>query len=275
MRFSTLAAAHHDFGIAEATYFAVNEHASRVILDEMNRQGITRICWFSSCAVYGDAPMPRDETTTPQPNNFYGASKLAGERVFQEWVAGDANRSALIIRPTITFGPGNVANMYSLIRQIASGRFFLAGSATNYKSLSYVENLIDATIHLWARDTSGFQLFNFVEKPDLTSTEISIAIAAALGKKSPGPRLPLGLVLALAIPFDLLTAVTGKDLGISSMRVKKLFVWNTRFEAEKLRATGFHSPVSVREGLRRMVEWWLKEGRSQKPVWRQPPGPST
>ncbi len=267
----SLAAAHHDFGIDEPTYYAVNEQASRVILDEMDRCGIGRICWYSSCAVYGDAPTPRHETTVPRPNNPYGASKLAGEAVFREWASRGGGRSALVIRPTITFGPGNVANMYSLIRQIASGRFFVAGNPTNYKSLSYVENLIDATMHLWSRHKDGFDLFNFVEKPDLTSLEIAQTIAAALGKSSPGPQLPLWLVLLMAKPFDLLTAMTGKDLGVSSMRVKKLFVWDTLFEADKLRDAGFTSPVPVREGLKRMVDWWQTTGKDQKPVWRQPP----
>ena len=48
----SLVAAHHDFGIDEPTYYAVNEQASRVMLDEMDRCGIKRICWYSSCAVY-------------------------------------------------------------------------------------------------------------------------------------------------------------------------------------------------------------------------------
>jgi nucleoside-diphosphate-sugar epimerase len=267
----SLAAAHHDFGIDEPTYYAVNEQASRVMLDEMDRCGIKRICWYSSCAVYGSASEPRNEEAIPRPQSPYGASKLAGEAVFREWSARGGGRSALVIRPTITFGPGNVANMYSLIRQIASGRFVVAGNPINYKSLSYVENLVAATMHLWSRHKEGFDLFNFVEKPDLTSLEIAQTIATALGKVRPGPQLPLWLVLLMAKPFDMVTALTGKDLGVSSMRVRKLFVWDTKFEAEKVRKAGFESPVSVREGLRRMVEWWQSAGGAQKPVWRQPP----
>jgi nucleoside-diphosphate-sugar epimerase len=267
----SLAAAHHDFGISEATYFAVNEGASQVIVDEMDRQGITRVCWYSSCAVYGDSAVPRDEAVAPRPTSPYGASKLAGENVFREWSARGGGRSALVIRPTITFGPGNVANMYSLIRQIASGRFFIAGNPTNCKSLSYVENLVAATMHLWPLQKQGFDVFNFVEKPDLTSLEIAQTIAVALGKARPGPQLPLWLVLLMAKPFDLMTALTGKDLGVNSMRVRKLFVWETKFEAAKMKQAGFESPVPVREGLRRMVEWWRVAGGAQKPVWRQPP----
>jgi nucleoside-diphosphate-sugar epimerase len=267
----SLAAAHHDFGIDQATYFAVNETGSQVLCDELDRAGIRRVCWYSSCAVYGDCPAPRHETATPKPSGHYGASKLAGEQVFRRWVAKGDGRSALVIRPTITFGPTNVANMYSLIRQIASGRFVIAGEARNYKSLSYVENLIDATLFLWERGFEGFELHNFVEKPDLTSREIAQAVADALGKASPGPTLPMPVALALALPFDAFTAATGKDLGVSSMRVKKLFAQETRFEASKLAATGFRSKVPVREGIARMVRWWQESGSKAEPKWRQPP----
>lgn len=267
----SLAAAHHDFGIDEKTYFAVNEYGSQVLCDELDRLGIRKVCWYSSCAVYGDCPAPRHEGATPRPNSPYGASKLAGERVLHAWTKKGDGRSALIIRPTITFGPQNVANMYSLIRQVASGRFVIAGKASNYKSLSYVENLLDATLFLWQRGFEGSEIYNFVEKPDLTSREIAQSVAEALGKRSAGPTVPMPAALALALPFDAFTAITGRDLGISSMRIRKLFANETRFESDKLASIGFRSSVSVREGIARMVQWWQQFGAKAVPKWRQPP----
>lgn len=270
-RILSLAAAHHDFGIDRETYFAVNEVASKLICEQADALGIRKICWYSSCAVYGDVPEPRDERAEMRPTHPYGASKLAGERVFRAWAERGQERSILCIRPTITFGPGNVANMYSLIRQIAGGRFVTAGSGTNCKSLSYVENLVAATQYLWERQGEGMDTFNFVDKPDLTSAQICDEIAHALGRRSAGLRLPLPVVLAMALPFDAITSITGKDLSISTMRVRKLFVQQTRFEAQKLADTGFRSPVPLPEGLRRMVAWWSEQGRSSAPTWRQPP----
>jgi nucleoside-diphosphate-sugar epimerase len=134
-----------------------------------------------------------------------------------------------------------------------------------------VENLVDATMHLWAQEPAGFTVTNFIDKPDLTSREIAQAVADALGRPRPGPNLPMPLVLAMAMPFDAVTAVTGKDLGISSMRVKKLFSMQTRFEADALAKSGFRSAVPLREGIARMVRWWKQAGSSARPKWRQPP----
>lgn len=266
-----LAAAHHDFGIDESTYFGVNETGSRLTCEALDAHGIRRVCWYSSCAVYGDCPEPRHEGAAPQPNNFYGASKLAGEAVFKAWTETGEGRSCLAIRPTICFGPGNFANMYSLIRQVQRRRFVVAGPGDNHKSLAYVENLVDATLHLWERHREGFDLFNFVEKPDLRSREIAQAVADALGRRRAGVRVPMWTALAAALPFDLVIALTGKNLPVSSMRVRKLFQLETLFEADKLAAAGFRSKVSIHEGIARMARWYLDEGRHRSAKWRLPP----
>ncbi len=266
-----LAAAHHDFGITEATYFDVNEAGSSVICNGMDEAGIETICFYSTVAVYGSAPAPLEEDTVPVPESHYGRSKLAGELVFKEWVSRGAGRRCLVIRPTVTFGPHNFANMYSLIRQIDSGMFFQAGSATNIKSLSYIENIMAATLHLWDRDgAGGFEVFNWVEKPDMTSAGISLTVARALGRTSVR-KLPLGLALLMAKPFDIVIALTGRNIPISSARVRKLFVDQTKFEAEKARQAGFVPSVSLEEGIQRMVEWYQAGGRDESAQWHQPP----
>jgi nucleoside-diphosphate-sugar epimerase len=139
------------------------------------------------------------------------------------------------------------------------------------KSLSYVENLVAATLYLWPRHRDGFEPFNFIDKPDLTSAQIAAAVASSLGRNSAGLRLPIGAVLAMAKPFDLVITLTGKNLPVSSMRVRKLFLDETRFEADKLGAAGFRPPVPLREGIDRMVKWYLATGWNQKPFWRIPP----
>ena len=267
-----LAAAHHDFGIDHATYFGVNEGGARVLCDAMDAAGVRDVCFYSSVAIFGDAPEPHDEDAPTAPNNDYGASKLAGEAVFRRWATAEPGRRALVVRPTVTFGPGNFANMYSLIRQVDSGLFLQVGAGDNVKSLSYVENLVDATLFLWDRPhTAPFEAYHWVEKPDLTSGQIASAISAALGRPTPRLRMPLGAALALAAPFDAAIRLTGRNLPISSARVRKLAADRTKFEADKVRAAGFRPRVTLDEGIRRMVAWYQTDGRRQQPVRHLPP----
>ena len=262
-----LAAAHHDAGIAHDTYFGVNEEGARVLADAMTAEGIRDLCFFSSAAVYGAAPAPRHETTIPEPESPYGASKLAAERVFAAWTSGDAARRTLVLRPTVVFGPRNFANMYSLIRQIDRHLFLTVGSGRNVKSLAYVENLVDAALVLWSGPSrAAFDVYNFAEKPDLTSRQITETIFHALGRRPPRLALPMTLALAAGLPFDLVSALTGRDLPISRARIRKFAGAETRFEADKLAATGFRPAVSLRDGLERTVRWYLAEGRDQPSV---------
>lgn len=271
-----LAAAHHDFGIEERTYFSVNEGAAKLLCDAMDERRITKAAFYSTVAVYGTAPEPHHETAPTNPASPYGKSKLAGEKVFEAWTKRGGERRCLVIRPTVTFGPRNFANMYSLIRQIHSRKFVQVGPGTNIKSLSYVENIVEATWFLWNRMFTGaiaspFEVFNYIDKPDLTSREIASTIYEALQRTPPRMTVPLGLAMLGGLPFDAVIALTGKNLPVSTARIKKLFSTQTKFEADKVREAGFKAKLPLKEGIRRMVEWYAKGGKDQRPIWHTPP----
>jgi nucleoside-diphosphate-sugar epimerase len=266
-----LAAAHHDFGIERATFFDVNEQGARVLCDAMDAHGVESVCFYSTVATYGEIPEPRHEDSHPEPVSPYGESKLAGEGVFKEWVERAEGRRCLVIRPTVTFGPRNFANMYTLIDQIHRGRFLIVGKGTNIKSLSYVENIVQASLFLWDKDDRpAHDVVNYIDKPDLTSIEITTAVCESLGRKLP-PRLPFWLVRLMAIPFDLVIALTGKNLPVSSARVKKMFLAQTKYEADRVLASGFEPDATLREGIDRMVKWYLETGKDEEAEWHQPP----
>ena len=105
----------------------------------------------------------------------------------------------------------------------------------------------------------------------MASIEITATVYEALGKKMPAFRFPMWLALLMAVPFDIVIALTGKNLPVSSARVKKMFSAQTKYEADKLLALGFQPPVPLREGIRRMAQWYLDEGKDQSAEWHQPP----
>jgi len=267
-----LAAAHHDSGISARTYYDVNEGGTRALCDVLDEAGISNVCFFSTVAVYGDSPEPRHEDAPTRPTGPYGESKLAAERVLEDWVARAPGRRVVIIRPPVVFGAGNYANMYSLIRQIDRGGFVQVGKGRNVKSLVYVENLVEATLLVWLREASPpFEIVNVVDKPDLTSRQIAEILCQALGRPLPRRSIPLGLALALGLPFDALSWLTGRSLRISRARIRKYAAEQTKFEAEKLARLGFRATISLEEGLRRMVDWYHREGRRTPAQPRLPP----
>lgn len=59
-------------------YHSVNVDGTRILLDEMHKQAITKIVFSSSAATYGEPKVvPILETSETQPTNPYGATKLA------------------------------------------------------------------------------------------------------------------------------------------------------------------------------------------------------
>lgn len=264
-----LAAAHHDSNIARQTYFDVNQAGTENLCDAMTAAGVASICFFSTCAVYGNTPEPHTEDSPVAPEGPYGASKLAAEGALKRWAAATPERRLLIMRPPAVFGPGNYANMYSLIDQIARRRYAQVGRGSNCKSLAYVENLVAATLTLWRNGTSG--IFNYVDKPDLTSAAIAACIRRALGRSQMRLSIPLSAALVAAAPIEMASRLLGRDPRISRARIRKFAHDRTVFEAEKVRKAGFTPSFTLEEGITRMVQWYTHEGAAQGVTARIPP----
>jgi nucleoside-diphosphate-sugar epimerase len=265
-----LAAAHHDSGIDDETYHSVNRDGTGTVLDVARAAGVRRFCFYSSAAVYGRAETQRDESSEPNPTSPYGRSKLAAEQLIQQRERG-SDQPVLIVRPTVTFGPNNFANMYSLIRQIDSGRFVQIGRGENIKSLSYVENLVDFTLWMWPRVPQGVAVYNWVEYPDRSSAEIVRTLASLLGKRLPRFALPLPIAEVIAAATAFTFRVAGRDSAITPMRVRKLALEQTFFSAARAREAGYTPLVSLDEGMARTVRWYREHGHREPTIRRLPP----
>ncbi len=248
-----LAAEHKDFGINREDYFLTNEFGTQNLCQAATDFGIKEIVFYSSVAVYGSNTTPSTEAMTPQPTSHYGESKLKGEAVLKSWAAEDASRRVIIIRPAVVYGERNIANMFRLISQIKSGRYFHVGAANNIKSIAYVKNLVDATLWLMNGTSSGVLTYNYSDLPQLSSREIADHIAKKLNRRRP-TTLPYWVLYLLALPFDLAIAITGRDLAISTKRVTKLCT-ETFHRADEIVAAGFRPKFTNLDGLNNMIQW--------------------
>lgn len=249
-----LAAEHRDNVRPMKLYEQVNVDGTRNICRAAEMRGVNRIVFTSSVAVYG---FPEPETGEDGSIGFfneYGRTKFAAEGVLRGWQAEDpANRSLTIIRPTVVFGPGNRGNVYNLFRQIVSGHFVMVGDGKNRKSMAYIDNVV-AFLRFSMNAVPGVHVYNYVDKPDLTMNElVSLVRKAVLGKGGTGWRLPYSLGLALGYVADSVARATGRDLPVSSIRVKK-FVTNTVFSSRAHEASGFVAPVALDEGIARTLD---------------------
>jgi nucleoside-diphosphate-sugar epimerase len=250
-----LAAKHRFFGVTPEEFQRVNVDGTRVLLEAASDAGIQRFVFYSSVAVYGDQPATTTESTVPTPDAPYGKTKLAAEGLVKAWAAAQPGRVALIIRPTVVFGPGNRGNIYRLIRQIDRGLFVRVGEGNNVKSIAYVDNLVAATLFLMRREPqASVDIFNYADEPHLSFREIVELIHQALGRRMPSFVLPVGPVLAAALPVEKLITLLGKDVPIRTAIEKINRV--THHSSAKLKAAGFVAPHPIESGLNEMIAWY-------------------
>lgn len=259
-----LAAKHSDFGISREEFFKVNVRGTQNILDCASKLGIKKFIFYSTVGVYGSQEGYTTEDTVAHPVVTYGESKLAAEKAIHNWITEDSKREAIIIRPTIVFGPGKkYGNMYNLIDSICKKRFIFVGNGENVKSVAYVENLADATVFLLEKLKPGVEIYNYSDYPQMTTSQIVQAIANYLSCSMPKIKIPLKPVLELASIFDLLGKLTGYNFPITAKRIKK-FNTATYHKADKIRALGFQPSVDSLEGFKRTIKWYLNNRNGTK-----------
>lgn len=244
-----LAAVHRDDVRDRALYYDTNVSGTRNICLVAEEKGISRIVFTSTVAVYGFAPPDTGEDGKIAPFNDYGTSKFEGEEILRAWYAADeANRALTIVRPTVTFGIGNRGNVYNLLKQIQSGKFLMVGSGRNRKSMAYVEN-IAAFLETVAKRDRGYGLHNYIDKPTLNMNNLVSRVNGKLtGNDRIGLRLPYWLGLTLGFFGDFISRVTGLNLPVSSIRIKK-FYSTTAFSGNAHEVPGFTAPYVFSTGL--------------------------
>lgn len=249
-----LAAQHRDDVSPVSLYYDTNVGGMEVTLKAMEKNGVKRIVFFSSVAVYGLNKHNPDENHPKDPFNHYGKSKWQAEQVLQKWYESHKDWNVDIIRPTVIFGERNRGNVYNLLHQISSGKFLMVGKGENRKSMAYVGNIVAFVKYMLENVTEGYNVFNYIDKPDVNMNQLVGHVSKVLNKHIPMTHFPYWMGMAGGYCFDLLAKLTGKKLAISSVRVKK-FCATTEFDATKAHSCGFKAPYTLEEGLARTLEF--------------------
>lgn len=249
-----LAAEHRDDVSPVSLYYDVNVGGMRNTLAAMEANGIRRIVFTSSVAVYGLNKKNPDEEHVKDPFNHYGKSKWQAEQVLEEWHRTHPDWNVNILRPTVIFGERNRGNVYNLLQQIAGGKFLMVGSGNNKKSMAYVGNIVAFIRFLIQNKISGYDAYNYIDKPDFTMNELVAHVGMVLKKHIPATHFPYWLGMLGGYGFDMLAFLTRKKMTISSVRVKK-FCATTQFDATKVLKTGYKAPYTLGEGLARTLEF--------------------
>lgn len=255
-----LAAAHRDDVFPRSIYYETNGQGTQNVITAAQANNIKHIIFTSTVAVYALNSGTPNEDSKVDPFNDYGKSKLEAEQYLKKWAAENENNKATIIRPVVVFGENNRGNVHTLINQIARGKFLMIGRGNNKKSMAYVGNVAAFLKHCLNDKTSA--LYNYADKPDFETRELTDVIYHSLNVKKSNFYLPYAVGMTAGYAFDVLARITGKSLPVSSIRVKK-FCADTTVGADKIKDTGFVPQYSLSEGVGRMINHDFPDAKKQ------------
>jgi UDP-glucose 4-epimerase len=182
-------------------YQSVNVDGTRILLDEMRKQSITKIVFSSSAATYGEPKeVPILETSETNPTNPYGATKLAIDHMItaeakqhgisaaslryfnvagalkadRGWLAERHNPETHLIPNILRSTQENPVKIFGTDWPTADG--------TCIRDYVHVIDLIDAHIKaLKSLGTSGHEIYNLGSGSGYSVREVVSAASAAVG----------------------------------------------------------------------------------------------
>ena len=215
------------------------------------RAGVRRFVFLSSAKVNGEGTTPGcpfKADDPPAPEDPYGLSKLEAEVGLRELTA-TSGMEIVCIRPALVYGPGVKANFFALMRALARGLPLPLGAVNNKRSLVGIDNLVDLIAVCLQHPAAANRTFMVSDGEDLSTTELLIRAAAALGR-------PARLVPVPQRVLQLGAKIVGKP------ELARRLLGSLQVDIRATRATlDWSPPYTVDEELRRTARWFLDRGR--------------
>ncbi len=138
----TAGLAHLPFADADSMY-KNNVLATTNLLCQLNPAILKGFVFCSTVAVYGKQTGHQiDESSTPQPVDSYGSSKLQAEQLIVTWC--ESHRIPyLILRLPLVFGANAPGNMNRLLDSLSKGRFFVIKGNNSKRSMVLLGDLVE------------------------------------------------------------------------------------------------------------------------------------
>ncbi|HVT05056.1 MAG TPA: NAD-dependent epimerase/dehydratase family protein [Thermoanaerobaculia bacterium] len=214
--------------------FDVNIRGTFNVIEAAIKQKVKRVVYSSSASVYGDAveiPMTEDH---PYNNfTFYGATKIAGEHMFQ----------SLGARYGLDWAGLRYMNVYGP-RQDYKGAYI----AVMMKILDRLDAGLPPIVY-----GDGSQQYDFIDVLDIARANIAAMRADVTGECYNVGR---GIGTSIKELTELLIKLTGSNMKIQYEPAGQTFVTNRIGSIDAAeRDLGFRWTIDLEEGMRRLIEW--------------------
>jgi len=255
----------HAAGIVKARnadeFFVVNVGGTSNLVDAARRHAtsLRRFVYVSSLTACGPSadgsPVPAEQEI---PNNAYGRSKLAAEKVV---LAARGALHGVILRPGAIYGPRD-REIFDLFLTVKRGLLPMVAGGTAKSSWVYVTDCAQACMRALDADVpSGSKYFVDDGGTALTQKQIFEDIEGALGRRAlVRTNLPRAVVMGVARGVETFGRLMNRPVMFTREKADMLVQhWVCSSEVTR-RELAWEPKVPWAEGVKLAVKWYRENG---------------
>ena len=209
--------------------------------------GVKRLVFVSSIkAVRERSSVPVRINIAPAPEDEYGRSKLAAERLLVDY----PKLETVIVRIPIVYGKKAKGNFRSLVKLVESGIPLPVLAIQNKRSYLGVDNLCDFLAQCVEMEDLHGHTFHIADGPPVSLAGLIRSIYAALEQNRRSFWIPKVLTVAMG------------NLFLGRTRASKLFGDLELDTTQTTLRTGWYPPYSMQQGLEKMLRGRHPEAES-------------
>jgi len=228
-------------------FFEVNSVGTLNLMLAALKEEPEFIVHVSSSEVYGSAQyVPMDEKHPTNPHSTYAVSKLAADRICFT-LHKEHSLPVCLVRPFNTYGPRETHPYIipEIISQFARSNVIRCGNLETTRDFTYIEDTVRALILAGRRKSAIGEVINIGSGREIRMRDLVKLISELMNVEKP--------------------EIIQTDSKIRPFDVDRLLADNRK--AKEI--LGWEPKVSLEEGLKRTIDWYLKNGR-QWPYERNP-----
>jgi nucleoside-diphosphate-sugar epimerase len=251
----------HCAGLTKASfsrdYFRVNEEGCRNLYAACMdiRPRLARIVHIGSLAAFGPAAegRPITEESPPRPVSDYGRSKLAGQRIAEEY---SRHLPISIVIPPAVYGPRD-RDFLAYFRLANRGIMLFIGRAGRHMSLIYARDLAEAVARVLLSESTAGRTYIVDDGSVQSWMSMAETIGRAMGKTPHHVYIPAVAAKGAGVIGNLMGKLRGRPVLLNGQKVKELLQSTWVCSSDRIRRElGFRAAYPLEEGIRETLAWY-------------------
>lgn len=242
-----LAAIRDKWGTPWRDYYQVNVEYTKNLLQACKKNKVKQFIYCSSISVI----------TPPFNKKFYAKSKILAEKLVHIFCVKN-HIHYTIIRPVITYGPGDNGMILKLVSMISNNKYLSVGNGNNLVHLCYIEDLIQGFSLVLNNKKAFDHAYCLCGPQPITINTLVKLIQEDLGKKNYIFHIPLWFARATAFLLENAYKISSKHTEpiISQAKINTMAI-SRKFDYKAAEHDFGYKPVyDYKKGIINTIKWY-------------------